>query len=70
MDILSHFGKPLFVNIGHDGFLEWTAILDCDGKNALKDATGIKNFFSKYQGITGLLLRSLEPEVIANKIFN
>lgn len=64
LDIFGKSGKKLYVNIGHNSWENWTTILDCDGQSALKEAERINSFKSDHPGITGLLLRNLEPSLV------
>lgn len=62
--MLGQSGKKLYVNFLRMHYDDWIKLMECVEENALKDAKGINDYTSNHPGITGLLLRRLEPYVI------
>lgn len=59
-------GKNVYVSYGHKNYGEWSLILACmacDETNAMDEVEGIKGYMKAHPGITGIVLRKLEPGV-------
>lgn len=66
LDMLLKSGKPTYVYYGHWTYQAWGYILacmTCNDMNALDEVEGIKGYLGEHQGITGFLLRNLEPDM-------
>lgn len=54
-------GKTVYINYGRRTFEDWTSALSCVGTNAVDETKGLNVFLKAHPGITGLVLRSFEP---------
>lgn len=66
MDEICETGKNVYVCYGHKTYSEWSLILacmDCDSSNAVEETEGLNAFLKDHPGITGLVLKNLEPTV-------
>lgn len=67
LDKLRESGKNVYVNYErHGNYAAWGSVLDCigqNGTNAAKEAESLNAFMEDHSGITGLLMKYLEPRV-------